>query len=152
MLSPGHYGHDLSQSILNRIIDHQPKDLLCEDAKHKRMRSRIKWEELYPEVPFDLDLNTICEENFSSSFSYDIITASSRQQSFFYQVCCSKEYCFEWCCPMYKRSCWVHKEGQNNAFGKKLTPRLLVTIPKCYFSGNSEHISFVGPISNKCKM
>ena len=87
MLAPHHYRLDLSESPLKRIINHQPKDPLSQVAINKRKQTAIKWSQLYPDVPFDIDLNNIVQtEEFVSSFSYNIVEASSRQKLFYYQV------------------------------------------------------------------
>jgi len=86
MLSPGCYHDDLCSSPLKRIINHQPVNPLSREAVDKRKKTAFQWELLFPGVPFDLDLDIKYEENHVSKFWYDIISASSRQKSFFYQV------------------------------------------------------------------
>ena len=88
MLAPLHYAHDLTESSLRRIINHKPEDLLGESAISKRKKTAAKWSNLFPEVPFEIDLKTIIpEENeFKSPISYDILSASARQKIFYYQV------------------------------------------------------------------
>ena len=88
MLAPLHYAHDLTESSLRRIINHTPEDLLGESAISKRKKTAAKWSNLFPEVPFEIDLKTIIpEENeFKSPISDDILSASARQKIFYYQV------------------------------------------------------------------
>ena len=87
MLAPQHYQHDLLQSPLGRIINHEPCNPGSVKAKTKRARTASAWRKLYPDEPFEIDvLATEHGSEFSSSFTYDIVTASSRQKVFFYQV------------------------------------------------------------------
>ena len=79
---------DLTKSPLGRIINHKPADILGETAIRKRKQTAAKWSNLFPEEPFEKDLETIIEDKneFKSPFSYDILSASARQKIFYYQV------------------------------------------------------------------
>ena len=52
------------------------------------MKSTEKlWNKQFPEESFNPDRrNNKAAEDFTSSFKYDIVSASKRQQTFFYQV------------------------------------------------------------------
>ena len=88
MLAPVRYARDLQESPLGRIINHRPADILGEAAIRKRKQTAAKWSNLFPEEPFEKDLETIIEDKteFKSPFSYDILSASARQKIFYYQV------------------------------------------------------------------
>ena len=87
MLAPHHYHHDLLNTPLQRIINHQPLDPLSQEAKNKRNKTASVWRQLYPDEPFNIDVSApTSHSEYSSSFTYDIITASSRQKVFYYQV------------------------------------------------------------------
>ena len=79
---------DLAESPLGRIINHKPADILGETAIRKRKQTAAKWSNLFPEEPFEKDLETIIADKneFKSPFSYDILSASARQKIFYYQV------------------------------------------------------------------
>ena len=88
MLAPVRYARDLQESPLGRIINHKPADILGEAAIRKRKQTAAKWSNLFPEEPFEKELKTMIEDKneFKSSFSYDILSASARQKIFYYQV------------------------------------------------------------------
>ena len=82
MLCPSLYAADLEASVLGRAIDHNPRDAATlEDLRRKTER---RWEEAFPEEPFDFQPPT--QEVFNSDFKYDILAAALRQMEFFYQV------------------------------------------------------------------
>ena len=59
------------------------------DAGEEVERTRLLWEEMFPEEPYHYQLEELgsSSEGFPpTSFSYDIVKASERQKSFFYQV------------------------------------------------------------------
>ena len=88
MLAPLQYAQDLTKSPLRRIINHKPAELFGEAAIRKRKQTSAKWSNLFPEEPFEKDLETIIEDKneFKSPFSYDILSAAARQKIFYYQV------------------------------------------------------------------
>ena len=88
MLAPAKYARDLQESPLGRIINHKPADILGKEATRKRKQTAAKWSNLFPEEPFEKELKTMIEDKneFKSSFSYDILSASARQKIFYYQV------------------------------------------------------------------
>ena len=69
---------------LGRIIDHELKT--PEELAEKMKATEKVWNDQFPDEPFKPKQNTKDSEDFKSSFSYDIVAASKRQQMFFYQV------------------------------------------------------------------
>ena len=92
MLSPVTYRKDLEDSALGRMINHRPHDPQSTEAGHLRAVTEAKWRELFPGEPFTVDTPQEKVTIFASSFSYDILKASSRQAVFYYQVK-SRSYC-----------------------------------------------------------
>lgn len=87
MLAPLRYREDLLASSLGRIINHQPRDPQTSQARDVRERTSEKWTQLFPGEPFHpQSAADVDQTDFSSSFTYDIVNASSRQTVFFYQV------------------------------------------------------------------
>ena len=88
MLAPVQYAQDLAESPLRRVINHKPGELFGDAAIRKRKQTSAQWSNLFPEEPFEKDLETIFEDRneFKSPFCYDILSAAARQKIFFYQV------------------------------------------------------------------
>ena len=89
MLAPLSYREDLLASRLGRIINHQPRDPQSSQAGDLRQSTREKWLQLFPGEPFTSQsgaAGAVDQTGFSSSFTYDILKASSRQKVFYYQV------------------------------------------------------------------
>ena len=90
MLSPRSYIRDCME-ILNTMVNHtlRRKDLFDDFAKR---RSSCLWEQRYSKEgePFDLDFKSSFRNHdvreFKSNITYNIVTAASRQNSFYYQV------------------------------------------------------------------
>ena len=76
---------------LGRLIDHELRTL---DELAERMEKTEKlWNKHFPEEPYTPNARKAkALEDFTSSFLYDIASASTRQQMFFYQVRISR-YC-----------------------------------------------------------
>ena len=96
MLAPLSYSRDLQATSLGRIINHRPLQPLGSQATDMRRKTKEKWLELFPGEPFDIQ-TAAGQTEFTSSFTYDILQASSRQRVFYYQVVlthqCESLYC-----------------------------------------------------------
>ena len=87
MLAPLAYRQDLLTTSLGRTINHQPRDPQSTEARVRRKRTSEKWAELFPGEPFDSQTGEdVVQTDFTSSFTYDMVEASSRQKVFYYQV------------------------------------------------------------------
>ena len=89
MLAPLNYSRDCTQRV-GKVIYHKLRTE--RDRKECQERARFLWSQMYKEEPFDVDYNEeMAETNsrirgFQSCFSYDIVAASERQSSFYYNV------------------------------------------------------------------
>jgi hypothetical protein len=88
--------------------------------KKKEVKTQKIWERRFPREPYFLELTSQLADgdqpaapSFFSNFSYDIMAASKRQESFFYQVILV----------------FIHGEQGNGSGGQKS--------PHCYFLFNS---------------
>ena len=86
MLAPHAYERDCL-NILGKVIDHR---LLAPQERLKAL-DQIKglWNNMYPGVPFDIDLNSIAPEiaqDFDTKITYNLTNACLRQRVFNYQV------------------------------------------------------------------
>jgi len=86
LLCPHAYNKDCLQ-VVGRLIGHQ----LCskDQLQQRRNRARTIWNRKFPNEPFDVLEQPACYktmEKFDSQISYSIVEASSRQNSFYYQV------------------------------------------------------------------
>ena len=87
MLAPLSYRQDLLTTSLGRIINHQPRDPQSTGARDIRQRTSEKWAELFPGESFHSQTGEdVDQSDFTSSFTYDMVEASSRQKVFYYQV------------------------------------------------------------------
>jgi len=100
MLAPCKYKADLERSDLRRVIGHVASNPSSDNARFKREKTALLWRQSYPNEPFDISINDATSEQnkpiYGTAFSYDILKASERQQSFYYQVSlshyCKKEF------------------------------------------------------------
>ena len=92
MLSPSHYANDCKKRF-GRIFNHELRS--AEVVKAKRASTKQVWKKVYPNYPFDLPLSPgkitrlysdLKHSSVSTRLSYDVIAASFRQRSFFYNV------------------------------------------------------------------
>ena len=92
MLSPSHYANDCKK-ILGRILNHELSS--AESMMAKRAQTKEIWKRAYPSHPFNLPhspgkiialYTDLTHSSESTSLSYDVIAASLRQRSFFYNV------------------------------------------------------------------
>ena len=86
MLAPHAYERDCL-NILGKVIDHRP----LAPVERIKVLDEIKglWSNMYPGVPFDIDLNSIAPEvaqDFDPKITYDLTSACLRQRVFNYQV------------------------------------------------------------------
>ena len=105
MLAPGQYAEDLQRSVLGegsdcllvffyiltligRIINHEPRSPEDKAEEEKMKKTEKLWNLQFPEEPYKPSniQKSKYDEDFISSFLYDIVAASQRQQTFFYQV------------------------------------------------------------------
>ena len=87
MLAPLYYRKDLLATSLGRIINHKPRDPQSTGARHIRQRTCEKWQQLFPGESFHSPTGAdVDQTDFSSSFTYNLVEASGRQNVFYYQV------------------------------------------------------------------
>ncbi|XP_069133154.1 uncharacterized protein [Argopecten irradians] len=86
MLAPVAYMRDCEKAV-GCVIDHKIF-LNNRDNQYNMDLARSYWEDMYPGEPFAvcLDEESCSNTDFTSSFSYDIEQAVTRQQAFYYQV------------------------------------------------------------------
>lgn len=86
MLSPVAYTHDCIKAV-GHVVDYKVF-LNNRDNQYTMDLARSYWDEMYPGEPFTVNLdNGKCPNtDFSSSLSYDIESAITRQQAFYFQV------------------------------------------------------------------
>ena len=76
---------DLTASSLGRMINHRPLLPQSDQARRRRAHTEVRWVEMFPGEPFSLQ-QTEKVTDFTSTFTYDIMSASHRQKVFYYQV------------------------------------------------------------------
>ena len=87
MLRPRKYISDC-KALVGSVINHKLKTL--NEYESDKKKSKILWENKYPDVPFDVDITRkmhgSAELGFESKIAYDVIAAAGRQKEFFYNV------------------------------------------------------------------
>ena len=84
MLAPLQYESDCT-NVVSTIVDHQ---LMVGKQREKGLaNARTLWEQLFPKEPFEVNIQSPPRvQEYTSKIQYDIISASARQQVFYYQV------------------------------------------------------------------
>ena len=84
MLAPVSYERDVTRIIGNCRLNHKPID--TQTLNDCRLATKPIWNQKYPLEPFDPHIDVTKNDDFESSFDYDIAAGVQRQKVFFYQV------------------------------------------------------------------
>ena len=90
MLCPSAYEEDCRR-LVAKIPDHEHQ-VLKSQIESNEARTKTLWEKRYPDEPYHVDLqnpekiDTAKLSAFKCSLSYDVVSASKRQWSFYYHV------------------------------------------------------------------
>ena len=84
MLSPLNYKQNCNQ-LFQRVFGHQLNS--AELLRQKRAKTKLLWETEYPGEPYDvIRTKRVPTRNPKSQIQYDLISATKRQELFYYQV------------------------------------------------------------------
>ncbi|CAA7039014.1 unnamed protein product [Microthlaspi erraticum] len=83
-LNPVRFKSDCEQ-LYGRVVDNS--GVVSSVNGNSKLKTKALWKNLYPEEPYDLDLNKDVSERSSEKHTkYDLVSAAKRQSAFYYQV------------------------------------------------------------------